>query len=261
MAESRILAIIQREKDRSQWKRINCAMEKERGRSVGEVDVQREDGTIVTHNTESEVQETIWNEIHRKRFYAAERASICQGKMREDFGYTAVSPAAEAVLQGNYEYEEDADEYTRELLDECARIRAKVPRNSVNSLITRETWQTKWRRAKEDTSSSESGLHFGHYKAGAESDLISHFHAMKTSLVLKHGIALKRWARGLSVMCVCVLTSVAGAAPLARSALLAYPGFSQSPKGLGSTQTRSVAPQQLGAWAVAEQSNIVMIIV
>ena len=49
---------------------------------------------------------------------------------------------------------------------------------------------------------------------------------------------------------MCVLTSVAGDAPLARSALLAYPGFSQSPKGLGSTQTRSVAPQQLGAWAI-----------
>ena len=44
MVESRILAIIQREKDRSQWKIINYAMEKERGRSVGGIDVQREMG-------------------------------------------------------------------------------------------------------------------------------------------------------------------------------------------------------------------------
>ena len=80
MAESRILAIIQREKDRSQWKRINYAMEKEKGWSVGEVYVQREDWTTVTHNTESEVQDAIWNEIHCKRFYAVERAPICQGK-------------------------------------------------------------------------------------------------------------------------------------------------------------------------------------
>jgi len=85
-------------KDRSQWKRINYAMEKERGWSVGEVYVQREDGTTVTHNTESEVQDTIWNKIHCKRFYAAERAPICQGKLCKDFTYTAVSPAAEAVL-------------------------------------------------------------------------------------------------------------------------------------------------------------------
>jgi len=125
---------------------------------------------------------------------------MCQGKLCEDLGYTAVSPAAEAVLQGNYEYEEDMDEFTHELLDECARIRAKISRNSVNSLITRETWQRKWRGAKEGTSSSESGMHFGQYKAEAELDLNSHFHAMKISLVLKHGITLKRWARGLSVM-------------------------------------------------------------
>ena len=47
---------------------------------------------------------------------------------------------------------------------------------------------------------SESGLHFGHYKAGAESDLISQFHAMKLSLALRRGIGLERWSRGLSVM-------------------------------------------------------------
>ena len=55
-------------------------------------------------------------------------------------------------------------------------------------------------KAKEDTSSSESGIHFGHYKAGAQSISISHFHALKTSLALKRGIALTRWSRGLLVM-------------------------------------------------------------
>ena len=110
IAELRILAIIQREKDRAHWKRINYAMEKERGRSVKEVDVQRDDGSNVTHSTKSEVQKAIWNETHRKRFYAAERAPICQGQLQEDFGYTAVSPALEAVLQGNYVYNEHCDE-------------------------------------------------------------------------------------------------------------------------------------------------------
>ena len=51
ITEHRILAIVQREKDRAQWKRINYAMNKEMGRSVKEVDVQREDGSTVTHST------------------------------------------------------------------------------------------------------------------------------------------------------------------------------------------------------------------
>ena len=54
-------------------------------------------------------------------------------------------------------------------------------------------------RAKEETASSKSGLHFGHYIAGASSDLISQYHAMRVSLALS-GIGLEQWSKGLSVM-------------------------------------------------------------
>ena len=53
---------------------------------------------------------------------------------------------------------------------------------------------------KEDTSSSVSGLHFGHYKASTHSAILSHFHALKATLLMKRGIVLERWSRGLSVM-------------------------------------------------------------
>ncbi len=52
----------------------------------------------------------------------------------------------------------------------------------------------------EDTSSSPTGLHFGHYIAGADCNYISQFHALCVSLALKKGIALERWANGLLVM-------------------------------------------------------------
>ena len=45
-----------------------------------------------------------------------------------------------------------------------------------------------------------SGLHFGYYKARDQSQIISHFHALKTSLLLRRGIALDRWSHGLSAM-------------------------------------------------------------
>jgi hypothetical protein len=53
---------------------------------------------------------------------------------------------------------------------------------------------------KEETSLSPSGLHFGHYIAGADCNYISQFLAIRVSLALKKGIALERWANGLSVM-------------------------------------------------------------
>ena len=52
----------------------------------------------------------------------------------------------------------------------------------------------------EKTSLSVSGLHFSHYQAGAKSDLIYHLHALKTSVALRRGVFLARWAKGLLVM-------------------------------------------------------------
>ena len=75
-----------------------------------------------------------------------------------------------------------------------------MPLDSVNGLISRERWQQRWKKAKEETSLSYSGLHFGHYIAGANCDYISQFHALQVLLVLKKGIALERWSKGLSVM-------------------------------------------------------------
>jgi hypothetical protein len=92
------------------------------------------------------------------------------------------------------------DAATKELFEEIAHIRTLVPLDSVDGLISRERWQQRWKTIKEDTSSSQSGLHFGHYIAGAHCDYISQFHALRVSLALKKGVALERWSKGLSVM-------------------------------------------------------------
>jgi hypothetical protein len=52
----------------------------------------------------------------------------------------------------------------------------------------------------EETSSSESGLHFGHYKVGKLLDIIAHYHAARVTVTLAHAIQLEQWSRGLSVM-------------------------------------------------------------
>jgi len=120
--------------------------------------------------------------------------------MREAFGYLATTIAARQVLAGTYQFPPDFDEATKELCVACAAIRLGVPANSVDTKIKREEWMERWLKAREKTSSSESGLHFGHYKAGAQSPIISHLHALKASLAMRKGIALNRWSRGLSVM-------------------------------------------------------------
>jgi hypothetical protein len=92
------------------------------------------------------------------------------------------------------------DAATRELFEEIAHIRGMVPSDSANSLISQEHWQQRWKKVKDDTSSSQSGLHFGHHIAGTDCDYISQFHALRVSLALKKGIVLERWSKFLSVM-------------------------------------------------------------
>jgi hypothetical protein len=92
------------------------------------------------------------------------------------------------------------DAVTRELFEEIAHIQGMVPSDLVDGLISQERWQQRWKKVKEDTSSSQSGIHFGHYIAGMDCDYISQFHALRVSLALKKGIVLERWSKGLSVM-------------------------------------------------------------
>ena len=97
----------------------------------------------------------------------------------------ANTEAARQVLDGCYQYREDMHGGTKELLQEARRIRERVPKDSVETVVTTEAWQEKWRSAKEKTASSESGLHFGHYIAGAESRIVSKHDAMKATICLK----------------------------------------------------------------------------
>ena len=88
-------------------------MAKPKGRSVRIVQNPQEDGGVTEYDTQRTVENGIWDGIHSKRFYLAEQAPICQGRLRGEFGYNASTPAARQVLEGTYEYPIDCDPATR----------------------------------------------------------------------------------------------------------------------------------------------------
>ena len=138
------------------------------------------------------MEEAIWSEIHGKRFYLAEQAPI--------FGYMANTEAAEEVLQGSYQPTEETHQGTLDLFEEVSRISAVIPKDLVDFLVKHPLWCKKWKKKKEKTSSSESGLHFGHYIAGADSDLISYCHTLLAYAAVRQGYSPARWEMALSVM-------------------------------------------------------------
>ncbi len=179
-AECQILAIIKREKDRAFWQRLNFALGKHIcGRSVRAVQMEDGAGGVINHDTEETVHQAIFNEVHCKQYNLAEEAPICQGRLRGEFGYISTLPTAQTVLDGTYDFPPDMDEATRKLFEEIAQIRTIIPSNLVMGVILRECWQQRWKKVKEDTSLSQSGLHFGHYIAGVDCNYILQFHALR----------------------------------------------------------------------------------
>jgi hypothetical protein len=68
-AVKQILAIIQREKDGSFWRQLNYALGKPRGGACFKVQVNQGNENVQEYMEKEQLQEAIWNNIHRKRFY------------------------------------------------------------------------------------------------------------------------------------------------------------------------------------------------
>ena len=138
VVEQKILDIIRRERERAFWRRLNYSMSGRRGRSVRMVQIAQRDGTVLEATGQRLVEQAIWDNIHGQRFYLAEQAPICQGRLRGEFGYMATSPSSRAVLNGTYNDWEGVDDGTKDLFREIAWLRSIVPKDTINTTMSRQ---------------------------------------------------------------------------------------------------------------------------
>jgi hypothetical protein len=114
--------------------------------------------------------------------------------------------AAHAILQGNYVVPAETDNYTREFLQTIQASAPLNPQQRLSCEITKEDFQRYWKKPKERTSSSISGLQYGHYKAAATDDTLSEIHALMSELAVTGASPFASWEMGLS----CMLEKTAG---------------------------------------------------
>ena len=81
----------------------------------------------------------------------------------EAFGYTGDTVAGDAVTAGTYVPPVDTDEYTKLFL-KCMKRPEHVPDKTINEVYSTKDYVHRWKLRRENTSSSRSGRHFGHYK-------------------------------------------------------------------------------------------------
>ncbi len=122
------------------------------------------------------------------------------GGLRGKFSYNAVTRTARAILNGTYKFPPALIKPAREICKECAQIWEMIPIDSLDTVIIKEEWRCQWKDCHESTSSSELGLHFGHYIATLCSNHALYFHVLKATLIIWRGVVLERWACGLSII-------------------------------------------------------------
>jgi hypothetical protein len=112
------------------------------------------------------------------RFHLTEDKPPMTEPLHSELGYLGTTAAARHILVGTYVPPPGVDSITRQFLSALQATAPLDPANHISCEITHQDFQQHWHWAKECTSSSLSGLHYGHYKAAATSDFLSKIHAL-----------------------------------------------------------------------------------
>lgn len=144
------------------------------------------------------------------RFHLAAEAPIAieRTQLIHQLGYLCDSDIAQQIIEGTYKIPDEVDVATAMVLTEIGKIGVQLTNRDTTIMITPDEFLYFWKRIREGTASSYSGVHCGHYKAAAHSDCILSFLVKKITLIARTGCPPERWGYGLTVM----LEKVAGIA-------------------------------------------------
>jgi len=206
-----IMKIMRTEANRKQWRRIGNCIRPQRGSAISRVVVPDEVGERMYSTREG--VETIASTAIAERYKTARGAPILRNEeLHRDFGFLANTESTAQVLQGTYVYPQSTERYTLILLQEAHEIYKQLPEGDVPTFLSVREYQQFWRyKAKADTQSSISGVHFEHYIVASYDKDLSILQSAKLSLAASTGIPLARWGKGLTIL----LEKVPGAMQMA----------------------------------------------
>ena len=204
-ASTEVLRIIRREASRQRQRNINRVVRRASGRSVLSVGVTS--GSGIEIYTDRRAVEDVCGERLGERFSLGKRAPLSASTLREEIGELGDTDAARLILANEYDYPENWDTATVDLLKACARVCLECEKYApLESAVTPSDFVQFWATSKEATSSSKSGRHFGHYRAITDDESLVSLHVRSINLAASRGNPLDRWREGVTVL----LEKVAG---------------------------------------------------
>jgi hypothetical protein len=198
----RVVTIKQRcnqEENKQMWYLIKRTVKDPANSSV--LRVQRVvNGEIRDYIVQDNVEQAIQREC-KIRFTLAHSALIMMSLLGEQLRYLSDESLARSIIMGTYEFPLDLDPATKLVLEEIGKLGIQIINGERSKIvITPNDFKHFWQKVNKFTSSSMSVIHYGHYKAAIQDELISEVLALQLTVVVRSGIPPKNWSVGLQVM-------------------------------------------------------------
>jgi hypothetical protein len=185
--------LLETEVQRDMFRQLKCIRAKSNNLSTTQVAVTNSDGTTSTFTKQDDMVAAITTANKRKYHQTERSCPFLQPPLKNILGLVADGPKVTAVLDGTFVPPPGIDQATSEFLTACKQS------HHVNSL-PRSIHQFKqaWKARTEKTASGK--LHFGHYKAGLQEELISLAHFIFAEIPFRSGYSPLRWQQATQVM-------------------------------------------------------------
>ena len=198
----RVVAIKQRcnqEESKRMWYLIKRTVKDPANPSV--LRVQRVvNGEVKDYIVQEDVEQAIQHKC-KIRFTLAHSAPIMKSLLGNWLRYLSDESLARSIIMGTYEFPSDLDPATKLVLEEIGKLGVKILNGEGSKIVfTPDDFKLFWQKVNKFTSSSMSGVHYGHYKAAIQDELISEVLALQLTVVAKSGIPPENWSVGLQVM-------------------------------------------------------------
>ena len=131
-------------------------------KGISQVTVPQGDGEQLL-TTQEEVEPAIMANNSR-RFHLTDDTPFMVEPLVNEVGYLANTPFVQAVLAGDFYSDPRLDSYTNDFLCYLSKHQC-LP--TISHAVSAKDFQQYWTKARERTSSSVSGRHFGHYVAAS----------------------------------------------------------------------------------------------
>jgi hypothetical protein len=132
---------------------------------------------------QEDVKQAIQHECEA-RFLLAHSASIMKTLLRERLRYLSNEALARLIILGTYDIPSDMDPATKLIFEEIGKLGVKiVNREGHDIIIMHEDFKCFWQKVNKFTSSSMSGVHYGHYKAAIQDETSSKVLALQLTVI------------------------------------------------------------------------------